>query len=502
MASYNDTETPPALTPASEAIQSELDLRLFHLKTLYDVSRELLGIVDINLILRNFLLMTLGNFGVAEGFILVHDANSTKPGLMVGFGFKENVLRLLESESLQLMHRLPFQKVMMADDVPRNYAFLEPPLACLLTFCVDDGFKGIVGLGPRIIDEPYREDDKNLLETLINNLVVMLKHARSAEALREAHEELTILNRAKNKLINHLAHELQTPVAVLFSCLRLLKKQLAAVPPEKWQRVMHRAEKNLKRLLEMENEVEDIIQKKGSKVHHNVSRLLDQCADELEILVAEQTGESAIAAKIRDRIDQIFKPRNTVPEKIRLDQFVKEQLTKLASCFSHRNLKLKLDAQAATSIYIPCEPLEKLFGGLIRNAVENTPDEGKIKVEVRNRQKYVELVIKDAGVGIVEEHQRRIFEGFFPTQELSTYSSKKPFDFNAGGRGADLLRIKIFSERFNFRLHMQSARCRHIPRLSDVCPGRISECDFCQSPEDCYKSGRTTFRAVFPAAEM
>lgn len=46
---------------------------------------------------------------------------------------------------------------------------------------------------------------------------------------------------------------------------------------------MQRAEKNLQRLLEMENEVADIIQKSESKVHHNLSRLLDQCADELEI---------------------------------------------------------------------------------------------------------------------------------------------------------------------------------------------------------------------------
>ncbi len=140
--------------------------------------------------------------------------------------------------------------------------------------------------------------------------------------------------------------------------------------------------------------------------------------------------------------------------------------------------------------------------GLIKNAIENTPDEGKIKVKVRNRQKSIELVIKDAGVGILEEHRQRIFEGFFPIQDISSYSSKKPFDFNAGGRGADLLRIKIFSERFNFKLDMQSTRCQNIPHHSDVCPGRISDCSFCQSSEDCYASGGTTFRAVFPASDI
>jgi len=502
MASYHDNEIPPRSMPASETAQSELDLRLFHLKTLYDVSRELLGIVDIQLILKNFLLMTLGNFGVAEGFIFAHDSNSTNPGVMVGFGFQDDVLAWLESESLQALNSQPVQNVIGVDEIPENYASLEPLLACLLTFIVDDGFKGIIGLGPRIIDKPYREDDKNLLETLINNLVVALKNARSAAALKEAYEEVTILNRAKDKLINHLAHELKTPVAVLLSSLKLIRKQLAPVPSENWQRVMQRAEKNLQRLLEMENEVEDIVKKSESGVHHSLSRLLDQCADVLETLMTEQTGDAEIVDKIRNRIDQIFKPTDTFPENILLNQFVKERLRKINPYFSHRTLELKVDMQPPSSIHIPSEPLEKLIVGLIRNAVENTPDEGKIKVKVRNRQKSVELVIQDAGVGIREEDRQHIFEGFFPTQEISRYSSKTPFDFNAGGRGADLLRMKIFSERFNFKLDMESDRCQYIPLHSDVCPGRISECSFCQSSKDCYASGGTTFRAVFPVSDM
>ncbi len=501
MASYQDNETPPRSMPASETAQSELDLRLFHLKTLYDVSRELLGIVDIQLILKNFLLMTLGNFGVAEGFIFAHDSNSTNPGVMVGFGFQDDVLASLESESQQALINQPLQNVIGVDEIPENYASLEPPLAILLTFIVDDEFKGIIGLGPRIIDEPYGEDDKNLLETLKNNLVVALKNARSAAALKEAYEEVSILNRAKDKLINHLAHELKTPLAVLLSSLKLIKKRLAPLPPDNWQRVMQRAEKNLQRLVEMENEVEDIIKKSEFRAHHTLSRLLDQCSDELEILIAEQTEDAAVAVKIRNRIDQIFKPKDALPENIHLDQFVEEQFLKINPYFSHRNIELKIDIQSAISIHFPSEPLEKLIGGLIRNAIENTPDEGKIKIKVRKKQKSVELVIKDTGVGILAEHQQRIFEGFFPTQDISKYSSKTPFDFNAGGRGADLLRMKIFSERFNFKLDMQSTRCRYIPLPSDVCPGRISECSFCLSPEDCYASGGTTFRAVFPASD-
>ena len=148
-------------------------------------------------------------------------------------------------------------------------------------------------------------------------------------------------------------------------------------------------------------------------------------------------------------------------------------------------------------VRIPPEPLEKLVVGLIKNAIENTPDEGKVVVKVKKGDAAVVFSVKDFGVGIVEEHGKRIFEGFFPTHDTEAYSSKKPYDFNAGGKGADLLRLKIFSERFNFKLDVSSARCRYIPLSTDVCPGKISDCEFCQNIEDCYGSGQTTFTAVF-----
>ena len=113
-----------------------------------------------------------------------------------------------------------------------------------------------------------------------------------------------------------------------------------------------------------------------------------------------------------------------------------------------------------------------------------------------------ELVVRDYGVGITEDAQRRIFEGFFTTQDTMAYSSKRPFDFNAGGKGADLLRMKIFSERYNFTMGMVSTRCRFLPKDTDVCPGRISQCSQCSTIENCHDSGGTTFTIYFPPASL
>jgi hypothetical protein len=94
----------------------------------------------------------------------------------------------------------------------------------------------------------------------------------------------------------------------------------------------------------------------------------------------------------------------------------------------------------------------------------------------------------------------RIFEGFFSTQETMDYSSGRPYSFNAGGKGADLLRMKVFSERYNFKIKMSSRRCAFISEQGKVCPGDVTCCDRCSDAGDCMRSGGTTFRVSFPLA--
>ena len=55
----------------SAHVRNELDRRVFDLKTLYDVSKDIFSSVESETILRNFLLMAMGNFGVIKGFTLL-----------------------------------------------------------------------------------------------------------------------------------------------------------------------------------------------------------------------------------------------------------------------------------------------------------------------------------------------------------------------------------------------------------------------------------------------
>lgn len=345
---------------------------------------------------------------------------------------------------------------------------------------------------------PFDQKDIEFLEMIAGAVSLSIENAKVSEELKLAYEEVSGMNRAKDKMINHLSHELRTPLAVLVGSLTLIEKRLMTGRDDKWKPAMNMARRNLDRIKELQIEVEDIIDAKESRHHAVLSLLLDQSQDVLTSLVAEQCGEGPVIDMLRDRIEELFGPKTSVPEELILSRVVEERLVHLKSLFSHRNVEIVSRLEPSPFVHIPQEVLHKVIDGLVKNAVENTPDQGKIEVMVSGKGEGSLLTIRDYGVGIPEEARKRIFEGFFVTQDTMAYSSKRPFDFNAGGRGADLLRMKIFSERYNFQIDMASIRCEHIPEDTDICPGRISECAFCSRAEDCHKTGGTVFSLYFP----
>jgi signal transduction histidine kinase len=346
----------------------------------------------------------------------------------------------------------------------------------------------------------FEQSDVELLNLIAGTVALSIENARFSKELTGAYQEVTGLNRAKDRVINHLSHELKTPASVLLASLNILSNKMEELPEDAWKPTMERANRNLERILEIQYEVEDIMEDRQYKTRDLLNLLLDQCEDQLESLVAEEVGEGPIVEGIRQRIQQIYGPRDSKIADISLKEFVAERLEALKPKFAHREVEIVTNLEPVPDICVPGDVMEKVVDGLIRNAVEATPDEGRIEITVQKKGEGSELVVADCGIGITDENQRRIFEGFFSTHDTMSYSSKRPFDFYAGGKGADLLRMKIFAERYNFRIEMHSSRCGYIPRDQDLCPGRISECKFCKERSDCFRSGGTTFNVFFPSA--
>lgn len=165
-----------------------------------------------------------------------------------------------------------------------------------------------------------------------------------------------------------------------------------------------------------------------------------------------------------------------------------------------RELCLMRQFDHAASVYTDKAVFSKVCGGLLKNAIENTPDEGSVEIVAKSNQDGVVIEFRDHGVGITEDNQSMIFSGFFPTQPTAAYSSKKPYDFNAGGAGVDLLRIKTFSDKLNFRVEFESQRCPALLGTGQTCPGRISVCPVVTRRSDCLDQGGSTFVVRFPEA--
>jgi len=345
----------------------------------------------------------------------------------------------------------------------------------------------------------FDSTDTELLSMVTGTIALPIENTRIHEELRKSYKELQILNNAKDKVINHLAHELKTPVSVLGASMMLLSKKLKALGFENQQieNIFTRGQRNLNRILDIQYEVEDLLRKKDFKAYHILNRLLDACKDELSTLIESETENVDIINRVHNTIENLFGPKDIQSQSLIFDEYLTKQIQKLEPEFRHRKCLLDTWIEKNISIHIPFEILDIIINGIIRNAFEYTPDAGKIDIILKKKGNYPELIVTDSGVGFTNEKLHLIFENFFIPPESKDYSTKNPYDFNAGGRGFDLLRIKIFSERYHFKIWIDSNRCRVIPNDDDVCPGDIGKCSACSTPDDCFNSGGTSVHIQF-----
>ena len=360
---------------------------------------------------------------------------------------------------------------------------------------VENQIIGAMVLSDRI-DGHFGDDDLTLLTSIAGLVAMPIENARINASLRESYEEIQTLNHAKDRIIDRLSHELRTPISILAASFEMLAGGYVTDEVMN-KRVIGRCQRNIARIVDMQYKLEDIISKPDQRVGSSLAMLLDLCTEELETLVGVEGG-AAIASHIRDFIDTFFSRRTLKAERIALNGFVASKIIELKPLFAHRRIDVQTDLeQDADNVYLPVEILDKIVTGLVRNAIEYTPDGGLVRIRVLPKDQGPRLVVSDYGVGITKENIRLINGQYFTTTDTYQYATGKPFDFNAGGRGLDLLRMKVFSERYPLKLSIKSERCRHILTSKKMCPGSIDRCVYCNSIKDCHQSGGSTFTVIF-----
>ena len=250
----------------------------------------------------------------------------------------------------------------------------------------------VVQVGWRTFDD--------LMQTAVSNEQLEFIIQQRTQELNKATQTLEVLNQTKADFINVMGHELRTPLTVI----RGYNQLLASMEPIK-------------------NDPEVKVMVSGmligvDRMYEMINLLLDVARIDADVLSLGQ-GIFGIAYS------------------------VKRVCTEAAEQIEQRNLTLLIDDfDELPKISADPEMIHKLFYQLLMNAIKYTPDGGQIIISGMETmddegKTAVEIVIRDTGIGIDQQHQEVIFEKFYRTGELSLHSSGRT-KFKGGGAGLGL----------------------------------------------------------------
>jgi K+-sensing histidine kinase KdpD len=350
----------------------------------------------------------------------------------------------------------------------------------------------------------FSEDDLQLLSSLAGVVAMAVENSTFFEEMLDAFRELEDLNLVKSKILNHLSHELRTPLAIIRGSLVNMKKRLNDMGIPDFERALERMERHVQSLNRLETQVESIMMTGYAWERRQIAAFLQAAMDLMEVQT-EYTPEIQRAASIIGTwLEKTFPTRRDELERIKVKDFGEKVFELIKSKAEEEGRKVRIDFQInnTAELLIPGHVLQAVMEGLIRNAIEATPDHGLVKVTGGMEGDRYVLTVKDTGIGIPEKDQERVFQGFYPVQDTESYASKRPYSFNAGGKGIDLLRIRMFSELYDFKLSFTSARCPHISDAGDSWSGEADFCEECKELRECPYGGGSEFVVDFPLAHV
>ncbi len=259
---------------------------------------------------------------------------------------------------------------------------------------------------------------------------------------------LKSIERTMRRAVDHLSHELRTPLVIIQASLQQLNRQ-------------------------------DLSETQRGQIIERIQRHLDRLGD------------------LQAIVERIVVPHKYQPQPLRVDSAIGGIIDDLRKKSAHRQVSLLTRLEPIETDVIDPNMLEQILRTLVKNAVENTPDGGEVIISLVHPTSGILLQVQDHGVGITASDREFIFDAFYHTQETDQYSTRKPFDFNAGGKGLELLYLKILSEEGAFDISFASRRCYYLSTRLDQCGGKISSCPYISDLEGCKKSGGTTFSVLF-----
>ncbi len=233
------------------------------------------------------------------------------------------------------------------------------------------------------------------LELLIRHCEERLRFSRDNRELREVVERLRDLNERKEKFVALANHEIRTPTTVAAGLVSLLAAKAAGLPEEQ-RRLLESADRALRRLKEVVEDLGDLgLTQAGGLTLHRTSQTVGDLVRGVEDLCEMYGSLRQLAVRTACRVP---------PERP-----------------FHGDVRKLLRA----------------VGALVQNAVKFTPDGGRVGVEVRLEGSDLAVAVADSGVGVPEGEREKIFDLFYESADVRHHRTSG-HEFGGGGLGIGL----------------------------------------------------------------
>lgn len=347
---------------------------------------------------------------------------------------------------------------------------------------------------------PFKERDISVMRSLAGVVAMSLENADFFEELLDSYRKVVGLERIKSKILHRLSHELKTPLAVMKASLRHVEAGLKERGIQDFDAAFARLFRQVQNLGRLEMQVGSIMKTGYAEEREMISGLLESAASLIEVQAEETPGIGRVASLLLRTLEDAFPANREQWGRIDIGEFGRSVMEHACREMAQqgRHLSLIVELNNNSEVLIPDLVLHATMEGLVRNAVEATPDNGVVAVRGRPSGDWYVFTVEDSGIGIPEEDWGLVFEGFYQVQETDDYTTGRPYGFNAGGKGMDLFRIKMFSRIYGFGLYFKSRRCKHLVESLRQCPGSVDRCPYCHCVQDCIDSGGTVFEVELP----
>ncbi|CAN5733704.1 hypothetical protein BH23GEM6_BH23GEM6_16380 [soil metagenome] len=135
-----------------------------------------------------------------------------------------------------------------------------------------------------------------------------------------------------------------------------------------------------------------------------------------EFLTLAREELQRMAVLTRQLLDQ-SRPLSEAATEVDLNQVIQRVITLAGSRLETNGIEVELKLESELpAVTAHADAMQQVLANLVNNAVDAMPSGGRLSLESRKVNGWVEVVVQDTGAGISSEHLPHVFEAFYTTK--------------------------------------------------------------------------------------